>query len=128
METNLVPNYDLHVFDISADDFGDPTTVGDGHIIKALVENNDGFDIAEWNDQHTGAITCQFMPTEPFYLEKKGELYGLLAQFTRLGDAVGSDDWYRITGIHAGESLVDGSPDLVEMTLARIAAPQESEG
>ena len=122
--TNLQPNHTLYVYDVMADDFGDPETAGDAVQVPCLLENTDGWENDNYADATTGNITCQVWPDDPYYIEKQGRLHGLVAQFSRFGTP-GERDWYRIASVQPGESLVDGSADLVQLTLARILPPTE---
>lgn len=121
METNLTLNHTLKVYDIQADDFGDPLTVGAANELAALVEDTQGWENDNFADVNTGNLTAFISPTDPYYIAKSGRLYGLVAQFSRHG-APDAHSWYRIASVRPGESLVDGTPDLVELTLTRIQA------
>lgn len=124
MDTNLKPNHTLTIFDVAADDYGDPATIGEGTQVKCLLENTEGWENDNYADATQGTITCQIWPDDEFYVTKNGRLQGLLAQFVRVGTP-GDRDWYRIASVRPGESLVDGAADLVELTLAKILPPGE---
>lgn len=127
METNIPFNHTLLVYDISADDFGDPTTVGEPHTVKASLENTDGWENDNYADRNTGTITCQIMPDDPYYVAQGGKLHGKLAQFNRYGETA-EGNWYRIASVRPGESLYDSTPDFVELTLARTMPRDQAEG
>lgn len=120
MKTNLTLNHILYVYDVAADDFGDTLTVGQATQIPALVEDTAGWENDNFADTNTGNITAQIHPENEYYLLKKGKLFGLVAQFSRFGQ-LDNHAWYRISSVRPGESLFDGSPDLVELTLTRIS-------
>lgn len=124
MDTNLNPNHTLLIYDVLADDFGDPETAGEGTSVPCLLENTDGWENDNFADNTVGNITCQIWPDNTLYVAKQGRLHGLVAQFSRFGTP-GERDWYRIASVQPGESLVDGSADLVQLTLARILPPNE---
>lgn len=119
MDTNLVPNHTLLIYDIQFTDFGDKETVGEPNIVKALLENTDGYENDAYSDDTSSTITCQIFPNQPYYVSKNGRLQGLVAQFNRYG-APASEDWYKIASVRPGESLLDAEPDLVELTLTKI--------
>lgn len=127
METNLQLNHTLYVYHTGASQSGDPIALGDARLVKCLVENTDGWENDNYADNNTGTITCQIAPDDAFYVELGGHFYGKVAQFNRAGTTPGDADWYRIASVRPGESLVDGTPDLVELTLARIAKPESGD-
>jgi len=126
METNLIFNQILSIYDVAADDFGDTLTIGLSHKVRALVENTLGWEHDNYADQNTGVIRAQISSTEPIYLNKKGRLFGLVAQFSRHG-LPDDNDWYKIVSVKPGESLFDGSPDVVELTLTLISKRDSKE-
>lgn len=126
MDTNIPLNHTLLVFNISFSDFGDKETVGDPAVIKAALENTDGYENDAYSDDTVSTITCQILPSDPFFVEKKGKLQGLVAQFNRYGAPV-TGDWYKIASVRPGESLYDSTPDFVELTLTKIV-PREPVG
>lgn len=126
METNLVLNHTLYVYYTDATDSGDAVALGTAREVPCLLENSEGWETSDFADETTGVITCQIMPDNAFYVSRGGKFNGLLAQFARVGEP-GDDDWYRITNVHPGESLVTGDPDLVELQLTRIANPETAE-
>jgi hypothetical protein len=126
MKTNLTFNHTLYVYDVTADDFGDTLTQGDATQVPALVEDTQGWENDNFADTNTGNITAQIEPTNSFYIAKRGRLFGLVVQFSRFGTP-DNHDWFRISSVRPGESLFDGSPDLVELTLTRISERESAE-
>lgn len=126
METNLNPNHSVSIYDISFNDFGDAETLGEPTILKCLLEDTQGYENDAYSDDTVGNIVCQIFPSEPYYLANAGKLAGKVAQFNRFGIA-GGDDWYKVASVRPGESLYDAEPDLVELTLTKIAARNEVE-
>lgn len=124
--TRIPLNQTLRVYEITASEFGDAQTVGDYHEIKALVEDTQGFENAENMDSLTGTLLAHIEPTDPFYVQRNGDLEGLVAQFSRFNN-YDEQSWYRIASVHPGESLIGGGADLVELTLTRIADRDEYE-
>lgn len=122
--TNLLLNHTLRVYDIAASEFGDAETVGDYHTLKALVEETQGFENSDHMDSLTGTLLAHIEPTDPFYVEKQGDLEGLVAQYSRFNN-YGERSWYRIASVRPGESLIGGDADLVELTLTAIM-PREA--
>lgn len=126
MQTNIELNHTLKVYNVQADDFGDAETLGAAHDVKALVEDTQGFENADHLDSLTGSLLAFISPTDPYYLERGGKLYGLVAQFSRFG-TLDDQSWYRIASVRPGESLINGAADLVELTLTRILPREASE-
>lgn len=122
METNIPLNHTLAVYDVSADDFGDIRALGEPHNMAALIESTDGLEFSNYQEEATGTMIATIRPSEPFYLSKKGRMTGLVARFDRYSDTLDDQSWYRVNSGHPGESLVDGTPDLVILTLSRISA------
>lgn len=119
MESNVPLNHTLYVYLTLADNFGDGKALGTPREIPATVEKTDGWENDQFADVNTGVLSAFIAPDTAFYVEQGGKFNGLLAQFAFVGDP-GDGDWYRIASVHPGESLVDGTPDLVELTLARV--------
>ena len=121
--TNILLNHTLRLYTTSADDFGDPKTVGEAHIAKALVEDTHGFENADHIDSLEGSLLAFIEPTDTFYVGRGGKIQGLVAQFSRFNE-YDHLSWYRIASVRPGESLIGGDADLVELTLTRIAEVQ----
>jgi hypothetical protein len=120
MRTNIPLNHELRVFNIQADDFGDAKTNGAFTVLKSLVEDIQGFENSDHFDSVTGSLVAFIAPDDPFYVSKGGEMYGLVARFSRFA-TYDDNSWYRIASVRPGESLIGGGNDLVELTLTRIS-------
>lgn len=125
MNTNLVLNHTLHIYDLQADKFGDAETLGDSVDMSALVEDTQGWENSGVEDTNTGTLLAYISPVDPYFLEKGGKLYGLVVQFSRF-ETLDDQSWYRVSSVRPGESLVTGEQDLVELTLARILPRDEA--
>lgn len=126
MNTNLVLNHTLHIYNLKADEFGDAQTLGDSVEMKALVEDTQGWENGGVEDTNTGTLLAYVSPTDPYFLERGGKLYGLVVQFSRFG-TLDDQSWYRVASVRPGESLVTAEQDLVELTLSRILPRDEAE-
>lgn len=122
--TNIPLNHTLRVYNLTANEFGDAETVGDYHTLAALVEDTQGFENSDHIDSLTGTLLAFIEPTDPFYVERNGDLEGLVAQFSRFNN-YNERSWYRIASVRPGESLIGGGDDLIELTLTAIM-PREA--
>lgn len=125
METNLTLNHTLYVFAArNHSEHGDPLTsmnLSDATQVPCLAEQTDGFSGA-LQDDDTGTISVHIAPDTPLYVAANSRITGLVCAFNRFAEPTATD-FYRIDSVVPGESLVDGEPDLVQVTLQRIERP-----
>lgn len=124
MKTNLKFNHTLYLYTTSNSDHGDPivsASLSNATAIPCLAELLDGFE-GSLNDSDTGTVTLQIAPDTPVYISLSGRLTGMIAQYNRVGTP-GDVDFYRVSSVHPGESVISGEADLVELTLTRIETP-----
>jgi len=126
MQSNIRLNHKLLVYDVQASEFGDTLAAGTVNELAALVEDTQGFQHGGFADENSGSITAYISPADPYYVSKNGRLFGLVAQFSRTNEHT-AYDWYQITSVRPGESLLSQEPDLVELTLNKIVKRESVE-
>lgn len=111
----------ITLYELTSNGFGDDV-LGAGTQMKALVDGNNTWNHEDFTDKNGGTLQVHISPLDPYYLTKKGRLFGLYMQYSHIAPA-DDNDWYQVKMITPSFSGYDNSPDLVLLELEKIEAP-----